>query len=719
MPSSISTAILALLCVTSGSLYAQQESLLPLEDGKAPQTIEEVWRGYDPQAEPIEAEVFREWEVDGIVLRAVRYCIGTFKGQKSWMAAIYGFPKGGTNLPAIIQIHGGGGLASADACIDNGKRGYATLSLSWRGDPRYLERYELPKAAQTDWGAVEGRQVKESRGIEPNNDKRYDPVPSARNSGYFLRTLAARRGLTFLEQQPEVDGENLGVDGHSMGGVITIQTAAIDPRVKAAAPSCAPPLVDDGSLVARTASPGAYAPKIERPMLHMSPSSDFHGRVEDVAKMIDLAPAEDFRIARSVHLNHKHDNASLAAKQLWFDSHLKQNFTYPAQPQIELDLDTSDGRPEVSVAPDTSLPIDYVDIFYTRDAKESEYATNRTRFWQYAKPVKQDGKYVAYLDLFETKEPLWVFANVHYKLENSGEEYNLTKPAESFTVTTRLAMRSAEDLQEAGIKGNGRTTNVIEPFGDDWEKEWVVSPSSIQSWLLNAEDIPVPQSAKLVIKLKSQIKTNLSVAVGNFSGSFQVAGDGSAETIEVYPFDLTEKNSEAALIDWQKVKRPLLKLSSSRGVPTLTEISWEPVTPEVMMAKRPFQLGGAQAGGVTDLSFKSADSIVGRFDLENESIKNSDRQGLQIHSHSELVYFLKGEFKTFTTTLVPGHQASVTFEIEGDGKKLIDSGHMTSKSAPEDIQVDVSGIQFLKLIVTPSDNGISGDWALWADPQLR
>ena len=81
---------------------ALAESLPPLEDGKSPQTLDEVWAGYDPTAEPIEAEICKEWEEDGTVLRAVRYCIGTFKGQKSWMAALYGFSAGQENLPAIV-----------------------------------------------------------------------------------------------------------------------------------------------------------------------------------------------------------------------------------------------------------------------------------------------------------------------------------------------------------------------------------------------------------------------------------------------------------------------------------------------------------------------------------------------------------------------------------------------------------------------------------------
>ena len=87
-----------------------------------------------------------------------------------------------------------------------------------------------------------------------------------------------------------------------------------------------------------------------------------------------------------------------------------------------------------------------------------------------------------------------------------------------------------------------------------------------------------------------------------------------------------------------------------------------------------------------------------------------------MHSHSELRLFLKrGFFTTFKAKLVPHYQASVTFEVHGDGKKLFDSGRFGGQSVPKDIEVDVSGVQELKLIVTEGGNGWGGDWAMWAN----
>src|SRR5262249_59671889 len=60
--------------------------------------------------------------------------------------------------------------------------------------------------------------------------------PTPRHTPWYHGPLAARRGLTFLETRPGVDGERLGVFGISVGGTLTWSIAALDPRVKAAAP---------------------------------------------------------------------------------------------------------------------------------------------------------------------------------------------------------------------------------------------------------------------------------------------------------------------------------------------------------------------------------------------------------------------------------------------------------------------------------------------------
>ena len=148
-----------------------KETVPPIQNDIPPHNFEEMWNGFDPRAEPLETEILKEWEEDGVMLQVVRYRIGIFKGKKAMMAAIYGYPKGGKNLPGLVQIHGGGQYADYRAVLTNAKRGYATISIAWAGrinakdyrvgnkivklfweDKTEDPRYKLT----TDWGDVDG-----------------------------------------------------------------------------------------------------------------------------------------------------------------------------------------------------------------------------------------------------------------------------------------------------------------------------------------------------------------------------------------------------------------------------------------------------------------------------------------------------------------------------------------------------------------------------------
>jgi hypothetical protein len=122
--------VLCAIILLTPKAIAGSETLTPLKDGVAPQTFEEIWAGFDPRKEPLDVEVLKEWEEDGVVLKVLRYRIGIFKGQKAMMAAVYGYPKEGENLPGLVQIHGGGQYANYQAPLTNAKRGYATISLA-------------------------------------------------------------------------------------------------------------------------------------------------------------------------------------------------------------------------------------------------------------------------------------------------------------------------------------------------------------------------------------------------------------------------------------------------------------------------------------------------------------------------------------------------------------------------------------------------------------
>lgn len=111
MKPNLMLTLAALLLAMNVTNVHGKDSLPSLKDGKAPQTFEEIWAGFDPRAEPLDVEVLKEWEEDGVALKVLRYRVGIFKGQKVMMVAVYGRPKGGGKIPGLVQLHGGGQYA--------------------------------------------------------------------------------------------------------------------------------------------------------------------------------------------------------------------------------------------------------------------------------------------------------------------------------------------------------------------------------------------------------------------------------------------------------------------------------------------------------------------------------------------------------------------------------------------------------------------------------
>ena len=103
--------------ISLGSVSSGADTLPLIENGIAPSTVEETWAGFDPRKEPLDVEVLKEWEEDGVIVKVIRFRVGIFKGKKAMLAAVYGYPKGANNLPGLVQIHGGGQSAQSSFVV--------------------------------------------------------------------------------------------------------------------------------------------------------------------------------------------------------------------------------------------------------------------------------------------------------------------------------------------------------------------------------------------------------------------------------------------------------------------------------------------------------------------------------------------------------------------------------------------------------------------------
>jgi len=559
-----------------GNILSAEDTLPALIDGVAPESFDELWSGFDPRVEPLDVEILKEWEEDGVVLQVLRYRVGVFKGEKAMIAAVYGYPKGGSNIPGLVQAHGGGQYAHSNAVLTNAKRGYATISISWAGRidaPDYKvtpaevalffedETSDPEYKLTTDWGALDGYHAPyrypggNSMGVNPT-EWTLDSVESPRNAPYFLWTLAARRALTFLERQEVVDGERLGIYGHSMGGKITVLTAGSDSRVKAAAPSCGGiSNTTDSESYQGTLADAVYLKRIRCPIMFLSPSNDFHGRIDDLQQAFKLIQTDEWRATCSPHHNHQDTKNYEVATQLWFDQHLKGIFEIPETPKTNLDLKNSGGIPVFTVRPDDPESVLYVDIYYTQhgqiDGKKNDRENTKARFWHYSKAERKGGKWIGEIPVLDADKPLWVYANVVYPLDEtiSGAGYYYGDySTEQFNLSSRMAMILPEDLKASGVKVELSPSLVIETFDGDWEKEWYTyrpKEWGRQTHKVYDERWKAPNGAKLALKVLSEEANQLVVGLDNCAAVVDLKGGSQWELVELSLKDFKDADEVA------------------------------------------------------------------------------------------------------------------------------------------------------------------------------
>lgn len=576
--------LLILVSIATGAIDAMaEETLTPLVDGKPPATFEELWSGLDPRKESLDVEILHEWELDGTVLKVLRYRVGVFKGKKAMMAAVYGYPKGAKNVPGLVQIHGGGGSGTEEPVLANAKEGYATISIAWDGRIR-ASQYPIDNEAKqlfwhgkkdhpkyrptTDWGDLGAffypRRYEDQKILVHRLDR---VAESPRNSNWYVWTIGARRAITFLEQQPEVDANRIGVYGHSMGAELTIAVAGSDSRVKAASPSCGGLMPDKPAELLLNS---IYHQRITCPILFMVPTNDFHGRIHDLPPTIERLKAKDWRVASMPHRNHSSDAEYLASVTLWFNQHLKNESRLPDNPDSQLTLKTDDGIPVFSITPDHSREVKSVEVYYTQQPA-TDY-TGRisalTKYWRHAPATNDGGTWTASLPVYSLDRQLWVYGDVRYA---SDRAVHCVKgrdivSSDAFNLSSVLRMVTPDELKAAGVKATLKPSPVIEEFADGWEKEWFAKgQKSLKTFKLKSPQYQAAPDSKLGIEVQSEKRASLLIGMEREKESYHhiIAIDGESESQELVLSTSDFKNQEGqTLTDWNGLDIAIAPLGS-------------------------------------------------------------------------------------------------------------------------------------------------------------
>lgn len=138
----------------------------------------------------------------------------------------------------------------------------------------------------------------------------------------------------------------------------------------------------------------------------------------------------------------------------------------------------------------------------------------------------------------------------------------------------------------------------------------------------------------------------------------------------------------------------------------------------------------------TDVIGVHAKSVI-KIDLCRQAIRLQSKIGIPEssidYSNDELITFplvngtkiyykTKNNNKTFIALEgISGkiEKGTVCFIIKGDGKELYNSGVVRLGDTPLPIDISLKGIKLLELLVEPTDDGASGDYALWIQPQIE
>ena len=572
---------------------------LPLLESSAraadvPQTLAELWAGFEPRKDPLEIEVLKEWEQGSVVCRLIRYQVGIFKGAPAKVAAFYAFPKGGTKLPALVELHGGGQSASLNSVVTYAQRGYAGISLNWGGNKLNFGGAQMSyDGPQTDWGKLDATHPPQRNpanhfaGSLMPDEYTLDAVESPRNSNWFLVLMAARRAITFLEQQPEVDATRIGAHGHSMGGKLTTNLAGIDKRIKAAVPSCGgsgdllenETVVPGGSRTKRTAlelaciSDNAYLPLITCPILWLSPTNDFHGHLDNMAWNWRNLPDARTRFSIAPHLNHRHTGEHALTEYLWFEEHLKgAAFRMPRTPATVLELKTDDGLPQLTVTPEDSHPIRRVDIYYSLDPHAL------TRFWRDAKALKIGRQWKAQCPVMNLDQPIFAYANVVYETPaqyRTGPQQAGQENSDTFAISSRVLSAGPAQLQAAKVKATDKPDRQIDDGTRGWHDWYRLNWGHPPLWTATTRKLKDPKwrgpdGATLHFEIKCQTDNQLVLTFNCNAWGAMIPGKPAV--------DYTAVKALKGSPDWQTVSVSLNELVATDPKVTAPLANWQSVT---------------------------------------------------------------------------------------------------------------------------------------------
>ena len=177
-------------------------------------------------------------EFEGI--KAITYEGAEYLGKKTKIFAYYGVPSNAQErVPAVVLVHGGGGVPFLPWVKQWNDRGYAAIAMSTTGEfPRQInagfkEGGQHPEFfSRGMWGEF----CEEGYGDAPDNDSMSRSEKPINEQWMYQAVSGVILAHNVLRANSRIDRNRIGICGVSWGGVITSITIGYDSRFAFAVP---------------------------------------------------------------------------------------------------------------------------------------------------------------------------------------------------------------------------------------------------------------------------------------------------------------------------------------------------------------------------------------------------------------------------------------------------------------------------------------------------
>jgi hypothetical protein len=552
--------LITLLFTTLSALHAADSPAVP-------HSPMQVWADYDPNKGDYKEEIISEETKDGIYIREF-YISAYVLGQDVRVYCKYSVKEGVTKAPGLLNVRGW--MSWPIINVPYVKEGWACLSFDYCGKTgdrkhytKYLDHFSYANHDRASGGVV--------------HDKTLDgkSITDPRQSADYVWIAIARRALSYLEQQKEVDKTRLGAIGYSYGGTL-MWALGTDPRIKAIVPHFGvgwieywrnnavwmykvpyvePPKTPGEEIFLATMAPEAYVPYITAPTLYLNGSNDHHGCGErGLESFKHFAPGVPWSFAVQARGHHNTDKLDQDTK-MWLEKYvLGKDIFWPEHPKSEIKLDAV-GVPELRVTPKSPERVRKVEMVY---AQKEPVCMNRN--WRDITPVKQGDTWIAKMPVLNVSDYVFGYANIIYDTTVvRSTDFNAVIPA-------KLGNAKATDTAPAlytGDGGIGAWSNVVETEGIGGIKGFRSADNKIgieAEMSTKPEWKPSSPKAQLSFKFYCTQPQTLILTAGDFATEIEItAAESNWQKMQIPANKLVNPTNQKRLASWKGITAIHLK----------------------------------------------------------------------------------------------------------------------------------------------------------------